>query len=106
VGVVKDSMAVYERAYPVYLQVYDEEEADVVEEDTFESVAHAERFFEENYDRQGVSAGVYELTTVFRSDSTSKKDEDLEDLKQQIKSLIARAHSAIATIDTALKERR
>ena len=69
-GVVKDSMAVYDRAYPVYLRVYDEEEADVVDEDTFESVAHAERFFEENYDRHGVSAGVYELTTVFRSDTS------------------------------------
>jgi len=96
-------MAVHEWAYPVYLQVYGDEEGNVVEEeDYFSSVAQAETFFEENYNRPGVSAGVYELTTVLRFDTPSKKEEDLddlEDLKSQMESLLRQ-------VNEVLKERR
>lgn len=110
-GIVKDNMAVHEWPFPVYMEVLDEE-GELCETQDLSSVSEAETFFEENYSHiSGMQAGVYELSTVLRSSRTlvrspEQSDTTLKDLKQQIKSLIAKADSAIAKIDTALKERR
>lgn len=107
---VKDAGLLDRDEYPICVQVDDLEGVILEElgENCYPSISDAEDFVKTYYGNvPGVTAYVYELKGVYKvvEDSTENKD-SLEDLKQQIKSLIAQADSAIAKIDTALKERR
>lgn len=91
---------------PIRMHI-DDPEGFILEEECYASVSAAEEFVKTHYGNiPGVTAYMYELKEVYKVVENAENTDALEDLKQQIEALLDKANSAIAKIDTALKERR